>query len=204
MTYIPNIPQANDDLDDSQPQILGNFQAADASFGKDHYAFSNLTTNNGFHNIVTQPAYVEVPPTGFPPTTTSLIARIYAFQQTMNLGVLQYSRGPSSAVPTPITNLQSPSTYIALNNGQNTPVLDFSGLNNVVCKCIAVNNDTGNWLYNESLVTFDGTNLTVKTISSNPPTVTFVITGSTTLQVRNSSGGSISKLEWNVQFLRIL
>lgn len=52
MSYNPNIPQATDDLSDSQGDILQNFLALDTSFGRDHLPFSNLTADNGKHKFV--------------------------------------------------------------------------------------------------------------------------------------------------------
>jgi|ERR1700754_1273187 len=59
--YNPNIPQPLDELSDSQGQILQNFNKADSSFGTDHYRFSDLTVNNGFHQRVTFPGNSPAP-----------------------------------------------------------------------------------------------------------------------------------------------
>jgi hypothetical protein len=59
--YNPNIPQPTDELSDSQGQILQNFQKADSSFGTDHYRFSDLTVNNGFHQRATFPGNAPAP-----------------------------------------------------------------------------------------------------------------------------------------------
>jgi|ERR1700754_1236816 len=59
--YNPNIPQPTDELSDSQGQILQNFNKADSSFGTDHYRFSDLTVNNGFHQRVTFPGNAPAP-----------------------------------------------------------------------------------------------------------------------------------------------
>lgn len=62
--YNPNVPQPNDDLSDSQGQILQNFQKANSSFGIDHYTFADLTVNNGFHQRVTFPGNATAPTPG--------------------------------------------------------------------------------------------------------------------------------------------
>jgi hypothetical protein len=99
----------------------------DTVFGIDHYKFSDLTANKGFHNTVTQPLYVTNPPTGLPPiTTTNPI--IYAFQDSGPAGVLQYSRGPTNAVPTPLTSLQSAATPLSITHGMSVNIFDFTGL----------------------------------------------------------------------------
>src|SRR5260221_3282050 len=104
--FLPNIPQPNDNLDFSQGQLLSNNQGLDTVFGIDHYPFSDASGNKGFHNTVTQPAYQN--PIGTPsPTPPGTVAepKLYAFQQTVPLGVLQYSRGPNNMAPTPVTSL---------------------------------------------------------------------------------------------------
>jgi len=135
--YNPNIPQANDDLSDSQGQILQNFNKADSSFGTDHYRFSDLTVNNGFHNRMTTPAFVDSPPTGLPPVTIANIPIMYAYQDSANVGVINYSRGPLNAVPTPLTHLQSTSAAIVLAPAATTNILDFTGLSRATCMIYA-------------------------------------------------------------------
>lgn len=124
MSYNPNIPQPNDELSDSQPDILNNFGSSNTSFGIDHYPFSDLTVNNGKHNKVTTPLIVG----GIHPTTIAAEPKFYAMQDTVNIGVIQYSRGPSDAVPTPVTSLQSTAAAIVLASTATTNVLDFTGL----------------------------------------------------------------------------
>lgn len=52
-TYNPNIPQGSDKLTKSQVDLLGNFGAADTSFGIDHVTFSDTTADNGKHQQCT-------------------------------------------------------------------------------------------------------------------------------------------------------
>ena len=61
MVYTRNQPIASDDLSVSQPFLAANTNQADDSFGIDHYQFSNLTVNNGFHKQVTLPGNVSAP-----------------------------------------------------------------------------------------------------------------------------------------------
>lgn len=131
-TYQPNIPTGFVNLDTDYANIQGNFQQLDTTFGIDHYTFSNATANNGFHNKVTTPIFVDNPVTGLPPiTTTNPI--FYAFQQYAAVGTLQYSRGPSNAIPTPLTKLYSGSAAIVLAPGASTNVLDFTGVTRATC-----------------------------------------------------------------------
>ncbi len=121
VNYLPNIPQANDDLSDSQPQILNNFTKADSSFGIDHYAFSDATANNGFHKQITNPVSALEPT-----TTTDPI--LYSLQQTVPIGVIQYSKGPSNVIATPITSLHSSSVVFSLASSASIDIFDFTGL----------------------------------------------------------------------------
>lgn len=129
MVYTRNQPVATDTLDVSQPILLSNTNGADDSFGVDHYLFSDLTANNGFHNTVTTPAIIG----GVDPTTTAILDKFYALQRTVPLGLLQYSRGYDSAnsvsaVPTPVTNIYSPATPLTIAPAATIPILDFAGL----------------------------------------------------------------------------
>lgn len=68
MTYTPNIPNAPDNISDSQSQIKTNFQQLNTIFGQDHYAFDDATASKrGFHKQITFPAPLAVDP----PTSTS-------------------------------------------------------------------------------------------------------------------------------------
>jgi hypothetical protein len=52
MSFNPNVPQSTDDLSDSQGDLLQNNLALDASFSRNHTAFSDLTASNGKHKFV--------------------------------------------------------------------------------------------------------------------------------------------------------
>lgn len=129
--FVPTIPTAGQDLSFSQGQLLSNNSGLDTVFGMDHYKFSDATANKGLHNTVTTPLYEQIPTTGTPsvtPPVTTTNAILYAFQNTANIGPLQYSAPPSAGVPTPITMLQAP-TAISMTQGNDYPVLDFTGVN---------------------------------------------------------------------------
>lgn len=54
MTFNPNIPQANDIISSSQPQILTNFSQLNTLFGIDHVEYNNATAaNRGKHTKIT-------------------------------------------------------------------------------------------------------------------------------------------------------
>src|SRR5580698_774128 len=113
--YQPGIPTGTVNLDVDYLNLQGNFQQLNIVYGTDHYPFDNASPNQGFHNQVTTPAFVASPPPMVPtPPGTTTNPIFYAFQQYPALGVLQYSRGPNSAVPTTLTKLFSPATPISL------------------------------------------------------------------------------------------
>lgn len=120
--YLPNIPTAVQLQSVSQGQILTNFGVLNSSYGIDHYDYTVSGANTGFHNKVTTPAIIG----GVPVTTTNPI--FYAYQPTANVGLLQFSGGASAAVPTPLTNMQSPVNPITLAPSGASDVLNFSGL----------------------------------------------------------------------------
>lgn len=203
MSYLRNQPQATNDLSVSAPILQTNTNAADDSFGIDHYAFSDLTANNGKHNQVTTPIYVANPPTGLPPVTIADEPKIYAFKDSTNLGALNYSRGPSNAVPTPLTHLQSPSVPIVLASNATTQVLDFTGITRAICQIFMANlaASPGNF-YNSAGVIWDGTNLSVfNAVTSG--TLQAQISG-TILQVKNPIPlSTLSNVYWTLQLLRL-
>lgn len=126
MVFKSNIPQPTDILDQSQKDLLGNMQQLDASFGVDHYPFTDVSPNLGKHNKVTTPI---ISGSAHPVTTTDPV--IYAMEDTANLGLLQYTKGANNAFQTPITSLQSPSTPIVLGAGAETSLLDITGIKHI-------------------------------------------------------------------------
>lgn len=202
MVFNPNRPIASELLSDSQPLLLSNNQALDTSFGVDHYPFSNATGNNGFHNKVTTPVFVDSPPTGLPPVTTS-DPIFYAFQDTANLGVLHYSRGPSDAVPTPLTNLYSTSTPLSVVNGGSTTVLDFTGI--ALCHAVLTYSFRGFApLVYQWLIRYE-TALTPAVLPIYfTPVVSFTPQFSgAVLSLVNTTGSGVSDLYWTLNLLRI-
>ncbi len=106
------------------PKLTSN-STTNASWSNiDHYGVSDLTSNNGFHNQTTMPLII-----GAAHPTTTTYCRMYAMQDTAPLGLLNYSRGPNSATPTPLTNIYSSSSPITLINlGSAVNMLDFTGI----------------------------------------------------------------------------
>jgi hypothetical protein len=199
--FLPNIPQANDNLDFSQGQLLSNNQGLDTVFGVDHYKFSDATVNKGFHNQVTTPPYVASPPTGLPPATTTAPI-FYSFQNSAPLGVLQYSRGTSNAVPTPVTSLQSPAAAQNILALSTVNILDFTGLARAYGDAYAVSlTNPGAPL--RSIVNFvwDGTSLSVVSYFA-VTTFRFTISASN-LALQNATASTINDIYWSIDFTRI-
>lgn len=196
--FLPNIPQPTDNLDFSQGQLLSNNQGLDAVFGIDHYKFSDPTANKGFHNTVTQPPYVATPPTGNPPITAANPS-IYAFQDSTNIGVIQYSRGPSDAVPTPITHLNSTQAGIVLGSGATTNVLDFTGLTRCVAQLYGWTGGPSNALIIYT-VFFDVGNFNLKLLQGDTGVIV-AITAGNILQIQNVSGSN-KTVYWSLQLIR--
>ncbi len=199
MSYNPSIPQAADDLSVSQGQLLQNFGQLDTLFGIDHYKYSNMTSNQGFHNQVTTPGYVASPPTGLPPPTGATPI-FYSFQQSANAGQLQFSRGPNNAVPTPLTRLQSPATPTAIGSGATINIFDFTGLTNA--SFIFEAYDTSS---TPSLVLAIGFWNGANVGAVNLPVVSLLTaqTSGNFLQLKNVSGGAFNNVYWTLQFMRI-
>lgn len=197
MTFLPNIPQPNTDLSDSQGDLLNNNLALDTSFGIDHYKFSNATANNGFHNKVTTPPYVASPPTGLPPVTVANPV-FYSFQDSANLGVIQYSRGPNNAVPSPLTYRQSTSTPVVIAPGGTADVFDFTGLTRAMCALYAM--DTVANAINEFSVWWTGAALFVSPFISGSLLASAV--AGNILRLKNNTAGAFNNVYWTLQFLR--
>ncbi len=196
MTYIPTRPTANEDLSDSQPIIQGNFSKADTSFGIDHYSFSNATVNNGKHNQVTTPLIVGAAH----PTTLANEPKIYAMRDSNPVGVINYSRGPSNAVPSPITNRQSTSAAIVLAPGAATNVLNFNGLARAIVTLFAF--DAGAMVIPSISADIFWTGTTFAGISPLATTIQIVSSG-TTLQVKNAGADALNNVYWTLRFHRL-
>ena len=192
MGYLRNEPQASDDLSVSQPKLLDNTNYADDYFGVDHYAFS-AGSNNGLHNTVTQPLIVG----GVHPNTTTYPI-IYSMQDSSNLGLLQYSRGPNSAAPSPITYLQSSSTPFSLGAGQSQNILNLSGINFLMGTFSASGIRDGFNIMTQQGFYYDNT---PHFAVSNSPPLSIVYSGGN-LKIYNTAG-NVTNIKWSIQFSRV-
>lgn len=197
--YDPLVPTGLVNLDVDYKALQNNFNQANIVYGKDHYAFDNATTNEGFHNTVTTPPVVNNPADGLPPATVAN-PKFYAFEQYNAMGVLQYSRGPNSAVPTTLTKKHSTATPISLASNAAANVMNFTGISFGMCNLYAINADatvkscSAYVVWNGSA--FQITPLT-NIIGLNATSTT------TTLQVQNTSGTPLNNVYWTLDILRI-
>lgn len=201
MSYNPNIPNATDLLSNSQGQIKTNFQTANTSFGVDHYSFDNGTASNGFHNKVTTPLIVG----GVHPTTVNE-PKLYAMQDSVNAGILQYSRGPNNAVPSPVTCLHSPSTAIFLGIGASTNILDFTNITGVVLGSVYAANIGANNQRVEAFIRWRSTGpfLYTTNVTSNTGSLLDVqVVGNILVLVNTSGSSSLSNVYWTLRFHRM-
>lgn len=110
-------PLAAEDQDVSQPLIRQNFLQANTSFGIDHYAFSDLTVNNGKHKFVHLP---EQLPNG--PSTAANEGTIYTKESgTITRLFWRPENTAAAGVEYQLTNINpftsAPTGYTFLPNG---------------------------------------------------------------------------------------
>lgn len=190
MTYTPGIPLANDYIDQSQPVLKDNFDALDSVFDVDHYKFSDATANLGKHKTVTTPAESSHV------STAANEPVLYAYQDIAALGVLQYSRGGSDAVPTPVTSLHG--TIASLGPGATQSILDVNGLSVFYANLYAKGEIGTGSVY--AALRRAGS-LSVAALST-PGGVRFKNSG-TEIQVENITLSTINNVEWTIQPVRI-
>lgn len=192
MVYQTLIPQPNDDLDVSVTDIQQNFLTANTVFDIDHYPFNDSTANKGFHHTVTSPDQVAVPITTTEP-------KMYGLNQLAAIGILQYSRGPNNAIPSPITSLQGGPLNITSTN--TSDIINLNGLTRVSAILTAWNasgTTTKNPL--NTFIAYDGNvyNVTIGTAG----TLTAASNG-TILQLKNNTAGTLTNVYWTLHFMRI-
>jgi len=202
MVFIANKPNATDKLKDSQPVIKGNFQQLDASFLVDHYTFSNGTTNNGKHNQVTTPEIVGAAH----PTTAAAEPKFYAMNDADQVGVIQYSRGPSDAVPSPLTRLHGVSVGVA--SGATIDIFDY-GTPDTVTRSISYLSAYGEPITSASrlltaLVCWTGADLrTWNIIAGNTiAAVIFATVDGSKIQIKNNTAVPLT-IYWSLEFQRL-
>lgn len=207
MPFIPGIPQPTDLLSNSQGQLLGNNAQLDVSFAEDHFAFSDVTAHNGKHNQVTTGAYVSSPPVSpnVHPTTAADEPKFYGMQDADQIGVIQYSRGASNAVPSPVTYIQSTQAGIPIASLGNIDVFNFNSptvLPRAMAMLYVMSEPTTTLSRSVSFVFWNGTTAFVSALTSGGIGPNASIDSGTTLRISNPSGAGIV-VYWTLQFLRL-
>lgn len=197
MVFVANIPQGTNKLKTSQQQLLANNLQLDASFGTDHYAFSNTTANNGFHQKVTTPDQVTDPT-----TTTNPI--LYG-KDSFNAGIIQYSKGVSDAVPTPLTSIHSASTPISITPGSTSNVFDFTGMSIGIANLYAF--DTVLLTYLNCIIFWNGSTFSNILTRAGGSTATgrlnVTSSGNIFQLINDGSSTTLSHVYWSLSFERI-
>lgn len=200
MVFKPGIPAPTDNLDDSQVDLQNNFTQLDDTFDIDHVKFSDTTADNGRHKTVTFVQQSSAPTTG----ADQVIS--YTIEPTANVGTLQFSRGESDSVPTPVTGKHLSGTVNILA-GNTVDTLDFTGLTRAMGFASAVSDATA--LGGPSILyyfMFDGTKLRTTSISSigggaGIGSPSFVVNGNI-LQLKVTSF-TLNNVTWSLNFLRL-
>lgn len=194
MVYKNSIPQGTDKLSNSQQDILNNFAQLDTSFGIDHYDFSDTSGDTGKHKKITSPDQAgDI-------VTAASEPSLYATDRAgTNLGVLQYSRGPSNAVPSPLTIIHSAVAGEVIGAGPTTVnIFDFAGIARALARFMVVGT-TPAARSGEAAIFWDGTTLLVK--ASNQGTAMTIGSSGTNLTLTNSDVPAVT-VHWSLQFLR--
>lgn len=195
--YDPLVPTGFVDLDTDYANLQNNFQQLDDIFGIDHVKYS-IITNSGFHNKVTTPDQVTAPVTVTNPV-------MYGLQFNTAVGLLQYSRGPNNAVPSPITNLQSSATGISLLINTTTNILDFTGIGKCICHVYAatMNGVALADAYVSFPIFWTGTTFVGTIISvGSTPVGTFTLENSVNI-LRIKANVALNNLFWTLRIERI-
>ena len=192
-----SIPQPTDNLSDSQADLLGNMQQLDTSFGVDHYAFSDLTANNGKHNKITTPLIVG----GVHPTTSASELKFYAMQDLAAIGLLQYSRGVSDAPPSPVTYVQSPSVATVIPNNSSVTIIDLNGITSAA-GTLFIYGTLPPSLFIQDCTFYFANNIFV--LSNTSSSVVIGSAVGTALRISNGNPSLPANTFWSIKFHRIV
>jgi hypothetical protein len=196
--YQPGIPTGLVNLDVDYQNLQDNFQQLDTTYGEDHYAYSDPSANNGFHNKITTPGYSLGSP---PVTTTDPI--LYGFQQYAALGLLQYSRGPNNAVPTPLTHLNSSATGLTFTPAQSISVLDLTGVASAMITAYAFGDGGATPTMTVSQVFWNGSSFKITNIIAGAFFIWTAVGNILTLKNQIIIPPNITNAYWTLDLIRI-
>lgn len=194
MAYF-DTPISTDNQDVSAPQIRTNFSQANTSFGTDHYAFDDATANNGNHKVIRTPDQSSAP------TTSSSIAAMYGLIPAQvgsgdPVGLIQFSRGPSDATPSPVTNFHG---TIASLTTTPTTILDLTGLSRAIVEVYALSDSSTARL--QQTLFYNGTTLVGGTVQRNG----FVLTDTSPIIQISATTAAVTQANvyWTIKLLRL-
>lgn len=199
--YQPGIPTGTVNLDVDYQNLQGNFEQANIVYGTDHYPFDNASPNLGRHNLVTTPPVVNNPPDGLPPSTPAGVCKFYGFQPYSAIGLLQFSRGPNNAIPTPLTSLNG--GPISINSTETANIIDLAG----VTRCMLMLSG-----FNDAPLLADKKPLNGFVVfsqgTSNLNSIggagsMFAVMTGTVLGIRNATPSTAGAYYWTITFIRI-
>ena len=193
-SYQPTIPTGLVNLDVDYKNIQNNFQQLDTTYGVDHIKYSQ-PTNNGFHNQVTMAQIT----TNTDAVTTSTTNAIYALVKGA-APLLQFSRGISNSIPTPLTNIYSSSAAVVLANNATTNLMDFAGLSIAIANVYAWDSVVGLATTNITTVFWNGVSFTLTT----QPAIGIIVTSTgTVLKIKNTAGVALNNVYWVLDLVRM-
>ncbi len=211
MVFKNNIPTQTTSTSIMARDLHENNISLNASFGTDHFPFDDTTDNNGKHNVVQTPLIVGA----VHPTTAANEPKLYAMQDSVPFGNLNYSRGASNAVPTPLTYIQSDDLPIAMPStgpGKTINILDFTGINRAIFHATAANfkpTEDGGFGRNYAFCIWNGSTFLIKntytTLTPNPQTFLTFISAGSILQLSNTTfpAQELTQVFWSLNFSRI-
>ena len=190
MVYRIDQPVAGSSLRRSQPLLQENTESLNTTFGIDHYTFNDTTINVGNHKQVTNPVQITAP------TTAAAQTKLYTIEPHATIGPMQFTRGQSDAVPTPLTNLNG--FILTIPSSSATTILNFEGTprSNGVGVFQALIGGISLISIVQSF-SWDGTNLVVS--AGDSVVRRFTVSG-TNLQI--GSNVELSNVYWSLDFLR--
>ena len=192
MVYRTDQPVAGSSLRRSQPLLQENTSSANTTFELDHYPFNDTTANIGLHKQVTNPVQVTAPSTSADQT------KLYTLTPHATIGPMQFTRGESNAIPTPLTNLHGTLPALAPSTNS-TSFFDFAGTplsqGVILYQSNIVSAGTTLSIYNTNFA-WDGTRL----VRSN--TTNFSLSGTNIRVFNNNTISTQNNIVWTINFFR--
>ena len=142
---------------------------------------------------------VTNPDQGSSPVTSSAVAISYGLILSQvgsgaPVGLIQFSRGPSNATPTPITSIHG--TIASLTTSPQT-ILDLTGLSRAIVEVYALSDSSTAYL--QQTVFFNGTTVRLGNATSS----VFVIPSASPIIQLATGTGTLTNVYWTVKLLRL-